>query len=93
MMIPRTEGVGIQCRIGLYEKNEAEIARLTAAVNRSQTAPERIHAAQDLRASVAPLLACGAYEPADQNCGLCRQIMSLRDKTAALVEKASALVS
>ena len=86
-------GEGIHCRIGLYERNADEIARLTISINRSSTIPERIHAAQDLRACVAVLLACNAYDPHDANCSLCRQIMALRDKTAAVVERASMLAS
>jgi hypothetical protein len=90
-MIPHN-GDDIHCRIGLYERNADEIARLTAAINRSSTAPERMHAAQDLRACVGVLLAFGAFAADDPNCRLCRELMSLRAKTAAVVEKVSALV-
>lgn len=91
-MTPHSVGY-VRCRIGLYEKNADEIARLTIAINRSSTLPERMHAAQDLRACVEVLLGCSAYDPNDANCSLCRQIMTLRDKTAAVVEKACRLAS
>ena len=40
-MTPRGAPSGIHCPIGLYEKHEGEIARLTAAINRSPTAHEK----------------------------------------------------
>jgi hypothetical protein len=90
-MNPRREAAGIECPIGLYEKYEGEIARLTEAINHSPTAPEKILAAQDLRECVAALLDCAAYDEDDLNCRLCRNVATLRDKTASVIEKAGAL--
>ena len=91
-MNPRRETAAIHCRIGLYDKYDDEIVRLTAAINRSPTAPEKILAAQDLRICVAVLLDCTAFDEHDLNCRLCRNIATLRDKTASAIEKTSVLV-
>lgn len=90
-MIPRREATGIHCPIGLYEKREGEIARLTEAINHSPTAPDKIIAAQDLRECVAVLLDCTAYDEDNLNCRLCRNVATLRDKTISIIEKAGAL--
>jgi hypothetical protein len=90
-MIPHSEATGIHCPIGLYEKCEGEIARLTEAINHLPTVPEKMLAAQDLRECVAVLLGCAAYDEGNQNCGLCRKVATLRDKTISVIQKAGAL--
>jgi len=90
-MTPRSAPSGIHCPIGLYEKHEGEIARLTAAINRSPTAHEKAQAARDLHQAVAVLLDCSAYDEDNLNCRMCREVATLREKTAAVVEKIGAL--
>lgn len=81
----------LNCPTGLYDRNKVEIARLTEAINRSPTPPEKIHAAQDLRDCVAVLLDCPDFDEDNLNCRLCRETATLRDKTASVIEKAGAL--
>ncbi|MFI5021046.1 MAG: hypothetical protein ACHQRJ_05265 [Alphaproteobacteria bacterium] len=90
-MTPRGAASGIHCPIGLYEKHEGELARLTEAINRSPTAHEKAQAAHDLRQSVSVLLDCDAYDEGNLNCRMCREVAILRNKTAAVVEKIGAL--
>ncbi len=82
----------ISCPIGLYQKQEEEIARFTAAINSSAAVANKVRAAQDLRLSVSVLLSCSAYDESNHACQMCREIAVLRDKTASLIEKAAALV-
>ncbi|MFI5016040.1 MAG: hypothetical protein ACHQAY_27205 [Hyphomicrobiales bacterium] len=86
-MTSRGTSSGIHCPIGLYERHEGEIARLTEAINRSPTAHEKARAAHDLRQSISLLLDCDAYDEGNLNCRMCREIAVLREKTAAVVEK------
>ena len=44
-----------------------------------------------LRDAVAMLLDCAAYDEATPDCRLCRQVSSLRDRTATLVQRAAGL--
>ena len=89
-MNPGRETV-IHCPIGLYDRYEGEIARLTEALNQASEVPTKVHAAHDLREAVAFLLACSAYNKDDLNCRLCRRVAALREKTASLVENVGAL--
>jgi hypothetical protein len=82
----------IPCPIGLYQKQEEEITRFTAAINSSAAVPDKVRAAQNLRRSVSVLLSCSAYDESNHACQMCREVAVLRDKTASLVEKAAALV-
>ncbi|MFZ0839750.1 MAG: hypothetical protein WAM77_19975 [Xanthobacteraceae bacterium] len=91
-MIPPSVPASISCPIGLYQKQEEEIARFTAAINSSAAVPDKVRAAQNLRLSVSVLLSCGAYDESNHACHMCREIALLRDKTASLIEKAAALV-
>jgi len=77
----------IQCPIDLVPKQEAEVARLTRAINRAPTAAEKSPWAQDLIKAVDVLLACEQYDQESQDCHLCRNFSQLRRKTAALVVK------
>ncbi len=90
-MKSRGAASGIRCPIGLYGKHEPEIARLTAAINRSPTAYEKARAAHDLGQIVHLLRDCSEYDEGNVNCRMCRQVAILREKTAAVVEKAGVL--
>jgi hypothetical protein len=91
-MIPPSVPASISCPIGLYQKQEEEIARFTAAINSSAAVTDKVRAAQNLRLSVSVLLNCGAYDESNHACQLCREVALLRDKTASLIENAAALV-
>lgn len=82
---------GIHCPIGLFPKQEAEIARLTQEINRASTAAEKAPWAQALMEAVDVLLACEQYDEGSIDCRLCRNFSELRRKTAALVVKAGRL--
>ena len=77
----------IQCPIDLFPSQEAEVTRLTRAINRAPTAAEKSIWAQDLIKAVDALLACEQYDQESQDCRLCRNFSQLRHKTAALVVK------
>ena len=81
----------IECPIDLFEGRESEIERLTAAINRASALDEKGHLARELLVSVSTLLDCKAYDQDDTNCRVCRELSTLRHKTAALVDKATAL--
>lgn len=81
---------GIHCPIGLYEKHDGEIVRLTEAINRSPTAGEMAQAAHDLRQRAFVLLDCRAYDDNNLNCRMCRDLSAWREKTAAVVEQMTA---
>lgn len=85
------EQAGIQCPIDLFPKQEAEIERLTAAINRAPTAAEKAPVAQELLEAVDVLLACERYDAKDPNCRLCRNFSTLRKKTGTLIVKAARL--
>ena len=48
-MIPPSVPASISCPIGLYQKQEEEIARFTAAINSSAAVTDKVRAAQNLR--------------------------------------------
>lgn len=81
----------IGCPINLFESCEAEIGRLTAAVNRAASREEKGRLARELLESVSTLLDCSAHEQNNFNCRLCRDISTLRHKTASVIDKATAL--
>jgi len=82
---------GILCPIGLYRKHEGEIARLTDAIKRSSSAGEMARAAHDMRHHVSALLNCRAHDEHDVNCRMRRDLSTLREKTAGVVEQMTAL--
>jgi hypothetical protein len=82
---------GIQCPIGLFPRQEEEIARLTQEINRGRTAAEKAPRAQALIEAVDVLLACEQYDEGSMDCRLCHNFSELRRKTAALVIKAGHL--
>ena len=81
----------IECPIGLFDGCERESERLTAAINHATAPEEKGRLARELLASVTTLLDCKSYDWDDTNCRLCRGLSTLRHKTAALVDKATAL--
>jgi hypothetical protein len=90
-MSSRDKPAGIRCPIGLFPRQEAEIARLTQEINRAPTAAEKAPWAQALMEAVDVLLACERYDEESLDCRLCRNFSELRRKTAALVVKAGRL--
>ena len=87
----RDRAAGIRCPIGLFPRQEAEIARLTQEINRAPTAADKAPWAQALMEAVDVLLACEQYDEQSLDCRLCRNFSELRRKTAALVVKAGRL--
>ena len=81
----------IECPIDLFDGCERDIQRLTAAINRAAVPEEKGHLAREMLASLTTLLDCKAYDQDDTNCRLCRGLSTLRHKTAAVVDKATAL--
>jgi hypothetical protein len=81
----------INCPIDLFLRQEAEIARLTEAINAARTAEAKAPAAEALLEAVNVLLACEVYDEARLDCRLCRNFSQLRAKTANLILKAGRL--
>lgn len=81
----------IHCPIGLFPRQEEEIARLTQEINQARTAAEKAPCAQALIEAVDVLLTCEQYDEQSLDCRLCRNFSELRRKTAALVIKAGHL--
>ena len=81
----------IHCPIGLFPRQEEEIALLTQEINQARTAAEKAPWAQTLIETVDVLLACEQYDEGGMDCRLCRNFSELRRKTAALVIKAGHL--
>jgi Mor family transcriptional regulator len=85
------DGKRIHCPIDLFPRQEAEISRLTSALNQAATVTEKVPWAEALLEAVDVLLACEHYDEASLNCRLCRRFSRLRRETASLVVKASRL--
>jgi len=77
--------------MGLFPRQEEEIARLTQAINQAPTAAEKVPWAQALIEAVDVLLACEQYDEKSLDCRLCCNFSELRRKTASLVVKAGHL--
>jgi len=90
-MTPQPSSSRIECPIDLFAGCEAEIERLTAAVNRASTREEKGRMARKLLETVSTLLDCSAYDQNNLNCRLCRDLSTLRHKTATVIDKATAL--
>ena len=90
-MSPSPPTPGIQCPIHLFERQEAEIVRLTGDINRARTAAGKAPHARALIAAVDVLLACEAHDAGNLNCRLCHDFSELRRKTATLVVDAAGL--
>ena len=89
-MTPRRAYAGVNCPIGLYEKYDDEITRLTQVIDQSSTAVEMAQAAHDLRRQVSVLLECRAHDENNVNCRICRDLSVWREKTACVVEQMTA---
>lgn len=87
-----SRGGGVDCPIDLFGPTEREVEKITVAINRAPTAAAKAPLAGDLRRVVGKLLACEAYDAGNVNCRICREFSELRDKTAALVQRAADLV-
>jgi len=83
------ERASIRCPTELFRRQEAEVNRLTQAINLASTAAEKAPWAQELIKVVDVLLACGEYDVTSLHCRLCRNFSELRRKTAAVVIKAA----
>jgi hypothetical protein len=81
----------IHCPIGLFSRQEEEVARLTQEINQARTAAEKAPWAQALIEAVYVLLECEQYDEGSMDCRLCPNFSELRRKTAALVIKAGRL--
>ncbi len=82
---------GIDCPIDLFGPTKREIEEITASINQAQSPAAKAPLASELRRTVGKLLSCTAYDPDNANCRLCQEVSQLRDKTAALVERAAGL--
>lgn len=81
----------IRCAVDLFPRQEAEIARLTRAINRATRAGEKAPWAQELIEAADVLLSCEHYDEGSVDCRLCHNFSELRHKTAALIIKAGRL--
>ena len=90
-MSRRDRPAGIRCPIGIFPRQETEIARLTQGINRARTAAEKASWAQELIDAVEVLIACDRYDEGSMHCRLCHNFSELRHKTATLVIKAGRL--
>jgi hypothetical protein len=81
----------IECPIDLFDGCEKEIERISAAINHASVLQEKGRLAREMLTSVSTLLDCKAYDKSDFNCRLCRELSTLRHKTAAVIDKATAL--
>ncbi|MBI4759381.1 MAG: hypothetical protein HY783_10375 [Chloroflexi bacterium] len=81
----------IRCPIGLFPRQEEEIARLTREIDQARAAAQKAPWAQALFEAVDVLLACEQYDEESLDCRLCRNFSGLRRKTATLVIKAGRL--
>ena len=81
----------IACPIDLFDGCEKEIERISAEINRASVLHEKGRLARELLVSVSTLLDCKAFDQNNLNCRLCRELSTLRHKTAAVIDKATAL--
>lgn len=86
-----TQQAQINCPIDLFPRQEAEIVRLTEALNAARTTEAKAPSAEALLEAVNVLLACEVYDEARLDCRLCRNFSELRAKTANLILKAGRL--
>lgn len=90
-MTPDDDLPRLECPIDVFDAAEGEIRQLSRAINRVSPSDEKARLAHQLSDRVHALLACSAYDRADENCRLCHEISTLRGKTASLIGKATAL--
>ena len=75
----------IHCPIDLFPQQEAEITRLTEAINQAPTAAEKVPFAQALVAAADVLLACNYHDNESMDCRLCRNLAAVRHRRAGLI--------
>lgn len=88
-----SEQASLECPIDLYPRQDSDIQRLNAEINRHRTAADKAGYARELLEVVGVLLSCDAYDDGNLNCQLCRQFASLRQKAADLVIAAAGVAS
>ncbi len=81
----------IACPINLVESYEREIEQLTAAINHASAPDEKGRLARELLDNVSTLLDCNAYDQNNPACHICRDLSTLRQMTATVIDKAAAL--
>jgi len=75
----------INCPTGLFDRQKAEIAEATDALNKASAgSAKRIHA-QKLLDATDVLLACPDHDPDSPECQICWELAELRQKVANLV--------
>ena len=84
-----TEESEIKC--GIFKTQEPHIKKATQLINSAQGAVQKAREAQNLLNEVDLLLTCVEYNDQNMDCQTCREIASLRKKTAELIIKASKL--
>ena len=90
-MSPGEQRSEIHCRGGLFPRQEARVAQLTAAINRAASPREKAVDAEALVEEADVLLQCEEYDEGSVDCRLCRGFSQLRRGAAALVVQAGAL--
>jgi hypothetical protein len=68
-----------------FLKQKAVIKDLADRVNRAERVSEKTGIAEEMRKEVAVLLSCLEYDEEKADCGNCRFIANLREKTARLI--------
>jgi len=68
-----------------FQKQEAVIKNLTDRINRAEGVSEKAGIAEEMQKEVAVLLSCLEYDEEKADCGNCRFIANLREKTARLI--------
>jgi hypothetical protein len=81
----------IHCSIDLFPQQEAEITRLTEAINQAPTAAEKVAFAQALVEAADALLTCNHHDKESMDCRLCRNLAGTRLRTAGLIVQVSRL--
>jgi hypothetical protein len=91
--LPHGRRTDVRCPVGLFPRQEMEIARLTKMVNQALAAAERASWARGLALTTDVLLACEHYDGETADCRLCRNFSVLRRGGAALVARGEGSVS
>jgi len=68
-----------------FQKQEAVIKSLADRINRARGVSEKAGIAEEMQKEVAVLLSCLDYDGKKAECGNCRFIANLREKTLRLI--------
>ncbi|MDO9530246.1 MAG: hypothetical protein Q7J27_13965 [Syntrophales bacterium] len=68
-----------------FQKQESIIRDMTDRINRAEGMSEKAGIAEEMQKEVAVLLSCLEYDEEKVDCGNCRFIANLREKTARLL--------